>query len=48
MIWLDEAYIVLGDNSGQVFETQKVDKVYNDDCVVQKFKQSSFRLMVWG
>ncbi|KAF7964410.1 hypothetical protein HWV62_8469 [Athelia sp. TMB] len=48
VIWSDEAYVVVGDRAGQVYVTRRADEVYNDDCVVEKFKQSSFRIMIWG
>jgi hypothetical protein len=48
VIYSDEAYIVLGDSKGPVWVTRSADEVYNDDCVVPKFKQSSLRIMVWG
>lgn len=48
VIWSDEAYVVVGDSSGLVYVTRRADEVYNDDCVVEKFKQSSFRVMIWG
>lgn len=48
VIWSDEAYVVVGDQAGQVFVTRRADEVYDDECVVEKFKQSSFRVMIWG
>lgn len=48
VIWSDEAYIVVGDNAGQIFMTRQADEIYNDECVVEKFKQSSFRVMILG
>lgn len=48
VIWSDEAYIVAGDSAGQIFVTRRADEVYNEDCIVEKFKQSSFRVMIWG
>lgn len=48
IIWSDEAYVVVGDSAGQVFVTRRAGEEFSDDCVVQKFKQSSFRVMIWG
>jgi transposase len=48
VIYSDEAYIVLGDNKGPVWVTQSPEEVYDNSCVVPKFKQSSLRIMVWG
>jgi hypothetical protein len=48
VIYSDEAYIVLGDNKGPVWVTRSPEEVYDNSCVVPKFKQSSLRIMVWG
>ena len=48
VIWSDEAYLCLGDAKGSVYVTRRDDEVLNDDCVVQTFKQSSVRIMIWG
>jgi hypothetical protein len=48
VIYSDEAYIVLGDNKGPIWVTQSPEEVYDDSCVVPKFKQSSLRIMIWG
>jgi transposase len=48
VLYSDEAYVVLGDNKGTVYVTRSVDEVFDDECVVPKFKQSSLRIMVWG
>lgn len=48
VIWSDEAYVVVGDRAGQVYVTRRANEVYDDNCVVEKFKQSSFRIMIWG
>jgi len=48
VLWSDEAYVVLGDNKGSVFVTRRSDEVYDDTCVVPKFKQSNLRVMIWG
>jgi hypothetical protein len=48
VIYSDEAYIVLGDNKGPVWVTRSPEEVYDNSCVVPRFKQSSLRIMVWG
>ncbi|KAF7964799.1 hypothetical protein HWV62_2878 [Athelia sp. TMB] len=48
VVYSDEAYIVLGDSKGPVFVTRTADEVYDESCVVPKFKQSGLRIMVWG
>jgi hypothetical protein len=49
VIYSDEAYIVLGDNKfGFIWVTRSPEEVYDDSCVILKFKQSSLRIMVWG
>jgi hypothetical protein len=39
---------VLGDNKGSVYVTRSAKEVFDDDCVIPKFKQSSLQIMVWG
>lgn len=48
IIWSDEAYVVAGDKAGQVYVTRRAGEEWDDDCVVEKFKQSSYRVMIWG
>ncbi|KZP21899.1 hypothetical protein FIBSPDRAFT_683098, partial [Athelia psychrophila] len=48
VVYSDEAYIVLGDAKGTVYVTRTADEVYDESCVVPKFKQLSLRIMVWG
>ena len=48
MVYSDEAYVMLGDGKGTVYVTQSPEEVYDDDCVVPKFKQSSLRIMIWA
>jgi transposase len=48
VIYSDEAYIVLGDNKGPIWVTRSPEEVYDDSCVVLKFKQSLLRIMIWG
>ena len=48
VLYSDEAYVVLGESKGTVYVTRTVDKVFHDDCVVPKYKQSDLRVMVWG
>lgn len=48
VLWSDEAYIVLGDNKGTVYVTRRPEEIYNEKCVVPKFKQSSLRVMIWA
>ena len=48
VVYSDEAYIMLGDLKGQVHVTRTPEEVYDEACVVPKFKQSSLRIMVWG
>jgi Transposase/DDE superfamily endonuclease len=48
VLYSDEAYVVLGESKGTVYVTRTVDKVFHDDCVVPKYKQSGLRVMVWG
>jgi hypothetical protein len=47
VIYSDEAYIVLGDNKGPIWVTRSPEEVYDNSCVVPKFKQSSLGIMVW-
>ena len=48
VIWSDESYIYISDKKGTVWVTRAANEVYNEDCVVLTFKQSSIRVMVWG
>jgi len=48
VIWSDECYIWLDDNRSRIFVTRRADEEYLDECVVQVFKQSPVRVMIWG
>jgi hypothetical protein len=48
VIWSDECYIHLDDHHGRVYVTRCANEVYNENCVVPTFKQSSVHVMVWG
>lgn len=48
VIWSDECYIWLDDNRTRIYVTRRADKEYLDECVVQVFKQSPVRVMIWG
>ena len=46
LIWSDECYVHLDDNSGHVYVT--CHEEYDENCVIPTFKQSSVWVMVWG
>jgi transposase len=48
VMWSDECYVILGEKKGRVYVTCTVDEVYDEDCLVPTFKQSSVHIMVWG
>jgi len=48
VIWSDECYIYLGDKKGDIWITRSADEVWDEDCLVPKFQQSSIRVMMWG
>lgn len=48
VIWSDESYIHLDENTGRVYVTRRPDEVVNDACTIKTFKQSSIRVMIWG
>lgn len=48
VIWLDEAYIYLGDDWGHIFITWHADEKFFDECLVPTFKQSPIHVMVWA
>jgi transposase len=47
-IFWDECYVYLGDRKGRVYVTCCPDEVYEEDCLVPTFQQSSLRVMVWS
>jgi hypothetical protein len=46
VISLDECYVYMGDDQETVWVTQRVDKEFDEACVVPTFKQSS--LCIWA
>ena len=48
VIWSDESYIYLGDDSGKVYVTRCTNKELNENCLVLTFQQSSVRVMIWA
>ena len=48
IIWLDECYIHLNDQSGRVYVTRHANEEYDENCVIPTFKQSSVCVMFWG
>ncbi|CAK5283014.1 unnamed protein product [Mycena citricolor] len=48
VIWSDECYIHLDSGGKRVWVTRTSDEVYEQDCLVPRFKQSPIRVMVWG
>jgi transposase len=48
VIWSDECYVYIGDTRGRVWVTRRPDEVFDEDCLIPTFKQSSIRVMVWA
>ncbi|CAK5262134.1 unnamed protein product [Mycena citricolor] len=48
VIWSDECYIHLDGGAQRVWVTRTSEEVYDQDCLVPRFKQSPIRVMVWG
>lgn len=48
VIWSDESYVYLGDSHGRTYVMCRADEVFEEDCLIPSFKQSSIRVMVWG
>jgi hypothetical protein len=46
VIWSDKCYVYIGDDKGTIWITWRVDEEYEEDCVIPKFKQSYFWVMI--
>jgi len=48
VIWSDESYIYLDDTRGRIYVTRQDNEIFQEDCLILTFKQSSICVMVWG